>query len=311
MISLKNISFKRGGRTILKDISLKLNKGEIFGIVGPSGAGKSTLLQIMSGLLDAEHGAVFLGKDQVVGPSQRLIPGHPEVQLVNQEFGLDNYHQVYENLWVKANHLNEELKKEMIEELLDLLDLSHLATSQAIHLSGGEKQRLALGRALIMESKVVLLDEPFAHLDAHIKRRVIDYLLRLKKARKTTFVFVTHDGQDVLTFADRIGYFNDAEIKRISKAEEFYLKPANEIEARFFGDINKINLDKRAYLFRPSQFSLTKSSVHNYELIVSFKEKVFGGPYSIFTFKVGSKNTITLYDTKDISYVDKIYIEKN
>ena len=311
MISLKNISFKRGGRTILKDISLKLNKGEIFGIVGPSGAGKSTLLQIMSGLLDAEHGAVFLGKDQVVGPSQRLIPGHPEVQLVNQEFGLDNYHKVYENLWVKANYLNEKLKKEMIEELLDLLDLSHLATSQAIHLSGGEKQRLALGRALIMESKVILLDEPFAHLDAHIKRRVIDYLLRLKKARKTTFVFVTHDGQDVLTFADRIAYFNDSEIKRISNAEEFYLKPANEIEARFFGEVNKISLDRKAYLFRPTQFSLTKSSVYNYELVVNFKEKVFAGPYSVFTFKVGSKQSITLYDTKDISHADKIYIEKN
>ena len=190
MIHLKNIVFNRGERNILDEVSLTLNKGEIFGVVGPSGAGKSTLMQIMSGLLDPFSGEVLLGKNRVLGPSQRLIPGHPEIQLVNQEFGLDNYHSVIENLRIKANHLNEELKQEMSLELLDLFELTHLSNQKAIQLSGGEKQRLALARALIMESKVVLLDEPFAHLDAHIKRNVIAYLTRLKKARKTTFVFV-------------------------------------------------------------------------------------------------------------------------
>jgi ABC-type sugar transport system ATPase subunit len=311
MITLKNISFKRGERNILQDISLKLNKGEIFGIVGPSGAGKSTLLQIISGLLDADKGEVFLGKEKVVGPSQRLIPGHPEVQLVNQEFSLDNYHSVTENLIVKANHLNNELKYQMIEELLDLLDLSHLAKQKAIQLSGGEKQRLALARALIMESKVILLDEPFAHLDAHIKRRVVDYLIRLKKARKTTFVFVTHDGQDVLTFADRIAYFNENRIQRVTTANEFYFYPTSEMEARFFGEINKVTIDRKTYLFRPTQFSYTMDSTYSVLVPITFKEKTFAGPYSIFTFKVGTRNTISLYDTKDISHADKIYIEKN
>ncbi len=311
MISLKNISFKRGDRTILNDLSLKLNKGEIFGIVGPSGAGKSTLMQIMAGLLDPDNGVVFLGKDRVPGPSQRLIAGHPEIQLVNQEFGLDNYHTVSENLRVKANHLNEVLKNEMIEELLELLDLSHVAKQQAIQLSGGEKQRLALARALIMESKVILLDEPFAHLDAHIKRKVVDYLIRLKKARKTTFVFVTHDGQDVLTFADRIAYFNDNSLQRISESVDFYENPSNEIEARFFGEVNNLLINRIRHLFRPNQFSLQRNEQYTVEVPVAFREKIFAGPYSLFIFKVGSKNLITLYDTKDISHADKIYIEKN
>jgi ABC-type Fe3+/spermidine/putrescine transport system ATPase subunit len=311
MILLKNISFKRGNRTILNDISLKLIKGEIFGIVGPSGAGKSTLLQIIAGVLESDSGAVFLGKEKLLGPSQRLIPGHPEVQLVNQEFGLDNYHSVVDNLRVKANHLNEKLKIEIIDELLELLELTHLSNIQAVHLSGGEKQRLALARALIMESKVVLLDEPFAHLDAHIKRRVVDYLIRLKKARKTTFIFVTHDGQDVLTYADRVGYFNDANFLRVDTPSAFYLKPNSVTEAKFFGDINQLLVNKTKFMFRPTHFSLEPHGKYEIEINVIFKDKFFAGPFSIFTFKVGTKSTITLYDLKDISYVDKIYIEKN
>ena len=311
MIKLKNISFKRGNRTILNDISLKLNKGEIFGIVGPSGAGKSTLMQIMSGLLDAEKGEVFLGNERVPGPAHRLIPGHPEIQLVNQEFGLDIHHSVTENLRVKANHLNEKLKIEIIQDLLNLLELTHLSDHKAIELSGGEKQRLALARALIMESKVVLLDEPFAHLDAHIKRSVIDYLIRLKKIRKTTFVFVTHDGQDVLTFADRVGYFNHSKIERIDSPNAFYNFPKSITEARFFGEINQVTLDKKNHLFRPTQYSLVPSEKFSIEIKLTFKEKIFAGPFMMFIFKTNNRNTITLFDTKDISDAEKIYIEKN
>lgn len=311
MIQLKNIVFNRGERNILDDVSLTLNKGEIFGIVGPSGAGKSTLMQIMAGLLDPFSGEVWLGKNRVPGPSQRLIPGHPEIQLVNQEFGLDNYHSVIENLRVKANHLNEQLKQEMTAELLELFELTHVSNHKAVQLSGGEKQRLALARALIMESKVVLLDEPFAHLDAHIKRNVIEYLIRLKKARKTTFVFVTHDGQDVLTFADRVAYFNENQIKRIDTPELFYLKPSSIIEGRFFGDLNQVSIERKTYFFRPTQFSLEKTEKESVEIGVLFKEKIFAGPYSMFIFKAGKRNLITLYDTKDISHADKIYIEKN
>jgi ABC-type sugar transport system ATPase subunit len=311
MIQLKNIVFNRGERNILDDVSLTINKGEIFGIVGPSGAGKSTLMQIMSGFLDPLSGDVWLGKQLVPGPSHRLIPGHPEIQLVNQEFGLDIYHSVIENLRVKANHLNEELKHEISLELLDLFELTHLSNHKAIQLSGGEKQRLALARALIMESKVVLLDEPFAHLDAHIKRNVIAYLTRLKKARKTTFVFVTHDGQDVMTFADRVAYFNNQKIERIDTPFAFYSQPSSIQEGRFFGDLNQIIQNRKSFFFRPTQFSLIPTQEENIEVSVSFKEKIFAGPYWIFFFKIGKRNLITLYNTKDISYANKIYISEN
>jgi len=157
----------------------------------------------------------------------------------------------------------------------------------------------------------VLLDEPFAHLDAHIKRRVVDYLIRLKKIRKTTFVFVTHDGQDILTFADRVGYFNDSKFLRVDTPYAFFSNPTSLMEARFFGEINQVTLNKTKILFRPSRFSLQPEGKFDTELKVIFKEKIFAGPFSIFTFKVGNKTTINLYDSKDISYADKIYIEKN
>ena len=181
MFSIQGVYFERATRSILTNIQLTVKKGEMLGLVGPSGAGKSTLLHILAGLLDASKGTVKLDGELILGPKDRLVPGHPEVQLVNQEFGLDLYHTVRENLIVKANHLTKEIRDQFADELLDLLGLTSIANSQAVYISGGEKQRLALGRALIMEPKVILLDEPFAHMDAHIKRKVVHYLQALKK----------------------------------------------------------------------------------------------------------------------------------
>jgi iron(III) transport system ATP-binding protein len=309
MIRVTNLHFERD-RSILNNLNFTLKKGEVFGIVGPSGAGKSTLLSIMAGLLDASKGEVKLGSEIIYGPKDRLLPGHPEVQLVNQEFGLDIYHTVSENLRVKANHLTAEMKGEFIAELLDLMELTHIANHKAIQLSGGEKQRLAMARAIIMEPKVILLDEPFAHMDAHIKRKVIAYLLALKKSRKTTFVFVTHDGQDVMTFADRIAYFNQGQIQRIDTPEAFYRYPTAYEEGLFFGELNSVKQKKETLIFRPNQFSLDEQQ-EGVHLEVKFLDAAYAGIYYLNYFRVGKNERIVLYHTEILNHAHKIVITKN
>ena len=135
MFSIQGICFERGERSILSNIQLAVKKGEMLGLVGPSGAGKSTLLHILAGLLDASQGTVKLDGEHILGPKDRLLPGHPEVQLVNQEFGLDLYHTVRENLLVKANHLTKEIRDQFADELLALLGLTSIKDSQAVYIS--------------------------------------------------------------------------------------------------------------------------------------------------------------------------------
>lgn len=307
MFSIQGIYFERATRSILTNIQLTVKKGEMLGLVGPSGAGKSTLLHILAGLLDASKGTVKLDGEHILGPKDRLVPGHPEVQLVNQEFGLDLYHTVRENLIVKANHLTKEIRDQFADELLDLLGLTSIANSQAVYISGGEKQRLALGRALIMEPKVILLDEPFAHMDAHIKRKVVHYLQALKKTRKTSFVFVTHDGQDVLGLADKIAYFSEGEIQRLDTPRLFYEQPSSYQEALFFGEVNRLKIDKKEVLFRPHQFSLNALKGTN-KMFVNFQFSTYYGGFVQSTFKVNKKEIIVLNHSESLNNVQEIYI---
>jgi iron(III) transport system ATP-binding protein len=307
MFSIQGIYFERGQRSILSNIHLTVKKGEMLGLVGPSGAGKSTLLHIIAGLLDASQGIVKLDGERILGPKDRLLPGHPEVQLVNQEFGLDLYHTVRENLIVKANHLTKEIRDQFADELLELLGLTSIKNSQAVYISGGEKQRLALGRALIMEPKVILLDEPFAHMDAHIKRKVVHYLQALKKTRKTTFVFVTHDGQDVLGLADKIAYFSDGEIQRLDTPRAFYERPSSYQEALFFGEVNRLKIDKQEVFFRPHQFSLMEKEGAA-KIPLTFQFATYYGGFIQSTFKVNKKEVIVLNHSESLENVGEIFI---
>jgi ABC-type sulfate/molybdate transport systems ATPase subunit len=306
MIQVKDVSFAREN-PILEQINLELKAGQILGLVGPSGAGKSTLLKIIAGLLDADSGTVLLKKKPVVGPSKRLVPGHPEIQLVNQDFALDIYHTVAENLRVKANYLPNSACEELVAELLELLDLTNLQHQQAISLSGGEQQRLALGRALAMEPAVILLDEPFAHLDVHLKDRIATYLLALKKVRKTAFILVSHDGQEVLSLADQIAFFYAGKIQRIDTPENFYYQPNSIFEGSFFGTLNVCKLDKKTIFFRPNEYRIASTDESD-ALAVRFQKSRFSGPYYQNYFRVGKSQTIVLFHSESLNHVEKIAI---
>ena len=308
MLKLQKVFFKRE-KVILNNINLKVKKGIFIGIVGPSGAGKSTLLKIIAGELSANSGKVYLENNEVFGPEKRLIPGHPDIELVNQDFKLDPFHTVEENIRSKCAYLNLESRNELIVELLDLFELTNYQTKKANELSGGEQQRLALARALAGEPKVLLLDEPFSQLDVHIKRKIINYLLLLKKIRKTTFVVVTHDGQDILNLADEIAFFNNGEIQRLDSPQNMYYNVNNWLESSFFGKINELKINKTTYLFRPNQYFL-KEEKDSILIKIKFKQVHFYGIYSLMEYRYNN-SMIFLSQENNENELTQIYIKKN
>ncbi|TNE56318.1 MAG: ABC transporter ATP-binding protein [Bacteroidetes bacterium] len=307
MLIVKQLFFSRD-REILSGIDLKLRKGEIMAIVGPSGAGKSTLLKLLAGMLDADRGEIIFNGSPVKGPSDRLIPGHPEIKLVDQHFDLDPFHTTRENLRLCMEHLPRESQLEFIDELLQLMQLEEHADQKASELSGGEQQRLALARAIASEPEVLLLDEPFSHIDAHLRRAIADYLILLKKRRKTSFVLVSHDGQEVLNMADYVAFFDQGKIERLDLPESIYREHRNAFEAAFFGPINRIHVQRKEVLFRPDEYQ-TDRFKGALELEISYLQSHFFGLYQLDEYRY-KKNRILLFHHGKTD-LNRIFVRNN
>lgn len=293
---------------VLKDLSLSVETGAIVGVVGPSGGGKSSLLKIIAGLLDADLGDVTWNGKQVKGPSGQLIPGHPEIQLINQDFGLDVYHTVEQNVVQKMLYLPNDVRSRFANELLDLVELTALRDHQAIHLSGGEQQRLAIARALAVEPELLLLDEPFAHLDAHLKVRIGNYLKGLSEVRGMTCILVSHEGQDVLQWCSTIHFMTDGAIRRSGTPEQFYFEPETAYEALFFGEINAYTTETGGrVLFRPNEYAVTAPGEG---IPVRFVEAYFVGAYWRNSVCTSKNETLVLFAQESMDYVESIRIEK-
>lgn len=306
MLEAKGISFSYQDKLVLSDISFQLKKGEVFGLVGESGGGKTTLLKIVSGLLDPTNGLVSWNKQKIPGPSVKLVPGHDEIQLVNQDFNLDLFHTVRENILVQIQHLPEKERIDFAEELLELVELETCKNQQARHISGGEQQRLSIARALAKESSVLLLDEPFAHLDAHLRLKIGSYIKALVKIRKTTCILVSHDGSEMLQWCSRIGFLNNGVLERIATPTEFYFQPSSYFEGKFFGELNAIKQGKELVLFRPNAFKIVKTN----GIELTYRESLFSGHFWKSHFVTNRKESVILYANKPLTNVKQIELKK-
>jgi ABC-type multidrug transport system ATPase subunit len=308
MLRLENIGLSYG-REILKDISLTVNSSEIIGIVGRSGAGKTSILKILSGLIQPTSGKVFLDGDEVKGPMIKLVPGHPEIQLVNQDFHLDTYHTVEENIREQILYLPEVFRKKMITELLDLVGLEEYRDQRANTLSGGEQQRLAIARALACEPRFLLLDEPFVHLDARIRSKIVRYLLALRAVRGTTIVLVSHDGSEMLSLTDKVYCMKNGKIYRSGKPIDLYYRPKTLEEAQLFGPVNSIKLSGKRIVFRPDEYTTeVEHSVDRVE--VQFERSIFNGQVNENYFYTSNGESIMLYSMKPLEHVSSFVIRR-
>jgi iron(III) transport system ATP-binding protein len=307
MLEVRNISLNYG-REVLKDISLQLKQGEIISIVGKSGAGKTSLLKIMAGNLEPTSGEVWFEGVKVKGPITKLIPGHPEVCLVNQDFQLDKYHTTEENIKNPILYLPEKERNIFLEELIELLELGSVRNQQAISLSGGEQQRLAIARVIAMEPKVILLDEPFSHLDGLLRKKLINYFLELRRIRKTSLVLVSHDGTEVLGLSDRIYSMKNGVITRKGNPHKFYYKPKSLEDARLFGPMNSIRVGDKRVFFRPDEFTLNPQKDQT-KVELSFLYSSFTGPVYENFFQTNQGEQVVLFSFNSLENVTKIGIE--
>lgn len=264
MLQLKKVSFAYDKKPILRNISFQLEKGEHLSIIGESGCGKSTLLQLIYGFHHTT-GKLFWGEKELLGPNFNLVPGEPFIKYLAQDFDLMLPLTVTENVGKYLSNMYPRKKKQRIKELLEVVEMTELATVKAKHLSGGQQQRVALARALAHEPEILLLDEPFSHIDHfrknNLRRKIYGYL----KQNNITCITATHDSTDALSFADRTLVLKNARIFAEAAPDDLYKNPPNKYVASLFGDINEIELKT----LRPSEESRKKVLLYPHELKLS------------------------------------------
>lgn len=305
MLEVKNIHLSYD-KEVLNNISFDLKQSQFLGIVGKSGGGKSSLLKIIGGFVSPDRGEVIFQGKKLRNANELLVPGYANIAVVHQDFGLDLYHTVKENIREKVLYLPVKFQDKLIAEMFDLLDLEKLANQKAIELSGGEQQRLTIARALVSEAELILLDEPFVHLDTPMRRRLMIYLEQLKEIRNTSFILVTHNGEEVLTLCDEVLYIKNGVIKRKGKPEKFYERPKSREEAEFFGPINAVVLNGKRKLFRPDQYARTNKAGEKLE--VTFLHEIKNGPLFNVYFTTQRNESVLLFNFESMKNTTHIYV---
>lgn len=224
-------------RFLLSVPDWQAESGEIVALLGPSGSGKSTFLNVLGARMVPDEGKVWYGST----PHLRvpLVPGHPRIKMVRQDFGQMPYKTVRDNLLEYAGIRSEAGEDRAVRKWIRTLDLAPALTEKAKGLSGGELQRLAIGQALIGRPGVLLLDEPFSHLDPYHKRRLQDMLREWQARSKATVIMVVHDVRDAMEWADRIDVMQDGSIVESGTPESIYGRPQTHAMAHAFGRINE------------------------------------------------------------------------
>ena len=268
MLQVDHVSFAYNSANVLDDINLKVNEGEQVCIIGESGCGKSTLLKIIYGLLEVKTGEVYWGDLQILGPSHNLVPGEPYMKYLSQDFDLMPFTTVFENVSQYLSVLEPEFLKERTAELLEIIEMTEFANTKVRYLSGGQQQRVALARVLAQEPKVLLLDEPFSHIDNFRKNGMRRNLFTYLRKQNITVLTATHDHNDMLPFADRVIVLRDKKIIAKDSPENLYRNPKDLYIASLFGEANKIPINivksyadtKRQIIVYPHEFKVSSKS---------------------------------------------------
>src|SRR5690554_5029515 len=238
MLKVRIESFGYGDQTILDDITLDVAQGEHMALMGESGSGKSSLLKIIYGLLHLEQGSIFWGERQALGPNFNLVPGEPYMKYLAQDFDLMPFITVEENIGQFLSVFQRETHAERIGELLELIEMQDFAKTKVQKLSGGQQQRVALARVLAQEPELLLLDEPFGHIDSFkrnsLRRKLFPYL----KKKGVTLLTASHDTDDVLPYADRVLVLQQGRAIALEKTKKLYRNPPDRYTASLFGEVN-------------------------------------------------------------------------
>lgn len=241
MLLVENLSFTYSKKSILKQLNFSVNQGDYLAIIGESGSGKSTLLKLIYGEYDLNEGQIFWKNQEILGPKYNLVTGYDFMKYVAQEFDLMPFISVEENVGKFLSNFFPEEKKERIAELLEVVELTAFSKTKVKTLSGGQKQRVALARAIAKQPEIILLDEPFSHIDNFKKQSLRRSLFSYLKRKNITCVVATHDKEDVLGYADKVLVLNDSKIIAEETPQQLYKNPKTPLVASFFGEFNVLD----------------------------------------------------------------------
>ena len=236
MVEIKGISKTFGKTVALSEIDLTIEEGRFFALVGPSGSGKTTLLHILGGFIEPSAGRVLIaGQDVSSQP-----PARRSTTSMFQDYALFPHMSVGANVGfgLLMRKVPRAQRLSRVAAALEMVGLSGMNARRIHQLSGGQQQRVALARALVVEPKVLLLDEPLGALDLNLRRQMQQELLHIQKKVGTTFVHVTHDQEEAMSIADVIAVMNDGHLEDVGPPARVYLKPKTRFSATFMGESN-------------------------------------------------------------------------
>ena len=246
-VSLENVTKMYGRKIAVNDVSFNCKEGEFFTIVGPTGAGKTTILKMIAGIEEVTSGKIYFNERLV----NELPPQERDVAMAFESYNLYPHFSVYENIAfpLRTPKMKRSLspgeERQRVEEIADFLGMAPLLDRKPQELSGGEKQRVSLARALVRKPQAYLLDEPIAHLDSRLKFSTQVLLKELAGKLGITIIYVTHDYREALALSDRIAVLRKGVIEQLGTPEEVYYTPSTDFVGRFIGEppINLIDAE--------------------------------------------------------------------
>jgi ABC-type sugar transport system ATPase subunit len=341
-VTLENIT-KMYGKVIAADrVNLKVNDSELFTLLGPSGCGKTTTLRVIAGFEYPDEGKVIFDNEDVTFKK----PYERGTAMVFQNYALWPHMNVFDNVayGLKVKKLPKHEVKKRVMEVLELVGLKGLENRYPLQLSGGQQQRVALARALVVEPRLLLLDEPLSNLDAKLRLRMREEIKKLQKHLKITTIYVTHDQEEAMSLSDRVAIMNRGRVLQIGTPKEVYLNPKNLFVATFigrstalFGNVSDIegdsvvlNIDdefklkgriaegqklekgtRAIAIMRPEDFALDPPEKSHNELEGVVDLTMFIGSFNQLRIKLG-KQSIKVYVDPETEYTIgvrlKVYI---
>lgn len=278
MLQVKIEEFAYLDKTILEAVEFQLAEGKQLAIIGESGCGKSTLLKLIYGLYDCDAGALSWKSKPILGPKFHLIPGMPYMKYLAQDFDLMPFITVGENVGKYLSNFFPVAKQNRIDELLELVEMKAYKDTKAKYLSGGQMQRVAIARVLAQEPEVLLLDEPFSHIDNFrkntLRRKIIKYL----KEKQITTLIATHDKNDVLAFSDEVLVLKEGKMIEHTSPKSVFTNPSSKYVASLFGDINEIMIQDTTHLVYPHQLKVVSKS----DLKVTIVNRYYHGSFQLY-----------------------------
>ena len=283
-ISNVSFSYKKGAKAI-NNFNLEVRKGSFTTLLGESGCGKTTILKLISGFLQPDVGLI-----EIDGVNQnRIEPDKRKIAFVFQNYALFPHLTVKNNILYGVKNKKNENNYKIFEDTVKSLNLDNLLNRYPHELSGGQQQRVALARSLVLNPKILLMDEPLSSLDTKLREKVRDELKEIQQKLKITTIYVTHDREEALSLSDNIAVIHEGKILQEGSPKELYFSPTNLYTADFIGHANFLKNNENTFLVRPQWFALSDDEQEN-DLCGKIEEITFLGDTTRLIIKLSGEN---------------------